>query len=252
MAIFLIKPVASDTPDSPDKWQPMDFIGIRDDDAVLGNKEAPPNIYLLRVPGISAEDAKGYIEEWRHRVTYSVLNSNVSADRYRIRLESDRVSVSGKNGLTGATNFIERWGGNVVSANNTGIVFNITIFDAATSNAFWDRDVSGVVFVETSYNPETGDHQIEIQGAPYSEQQIRTAVDAVGGVFVAPSSFVVSRGTIRAAFQEDVRERVEASRFARRRWAISEAGVTALENAGGDLTVTPTQFLNNITDRLSE
>lgn len=252
MARFLIKP-----DDSPNNgvWKGATFVRVEEDGYEWGNKEGPPNFYRINVPGVAKEDAVQYLEEWRHMPVISILQQDLQIDTYRLRLTSDRVSLTGKNAFSEIQigGFFSDWGATNVVVTNASVTFDISVYDAITSPRFWDADdLTGVVFVETLFNSSTGDHLVEVQDSPFSVERMRAAVLGRGGAVVPPNSFVMNRSAARQRLMDDIEERISNIRYANRHWYIKASGMAALQAAGGELTITPTQFLNNVADGLEE
>lgn len=255
MAEFLIKASDSPVPDSSGKWHLSRIVVIQEDGHEWGGKEAPPKFYIIKVPGVSKESATQYLEEWRHNVTLNIVSSNPSTDEYRIKVITDRVSVSGKNSFKPETveEFITRWNGAIVSIINHEVVFDISVYGAICSSQFWDTDaVSEVVFVETSYNQSTGDHVIQVQSSPFTNAQMKHAVERRGGLVIPPDSFSMNRSIARQLLENDIEEAINNVSYDRRRWYVTASGMSALQAAGGIVTVTPAQFINNIADGLDD
>lgn len=254
MAEFLIKAEDSQVPDGPGKWYAARIITVQEDGHEWGAKEGPPKFGLIKVPGIAKADAEQYLEEWRHNTTISIIGTDQSSDSYRLRLSSDRVSLSGKNAFnqTQIENFFTDWNANVVNLQNDRVTFDISVYGAITSPRFWGADVTGVVFVETEYNESTGDHLIQIQDSPFSNEQMRAAIESNDGTVIQPDSFIMNRSVARQKLSDDIEDRIRQITYDRRRWYITAAGMSALQAAGGILTVTPAQFVNNIADGLDD
>lgn len=254
MAEFLVLAADAPVPDGPGKWYAARIVTVQEDGYEWGGKEGPPKFGIIKVPGVSKADAEQYLETWRHNTSISIVASDPVADAYRVRLTSDRVSQSGQNAFSQEQieNFFTEWGATIVQWRNDSVTFDIAVYDAITSPRFWGADVSQVVFVETDYNQSTGDHLIQIQESPFSPQQMRSAVESNGGTVVLPDSFSMNRSIARQKLTDDIEERIQSISYARRRWYITAAGMSALNAAGGVITVTAQQFINNIADSLDD
>lgn len=254
MCELLIK--ASDAPvaDGSDKWYSAFIVFIGEDGHVWGSAETPPDFYILKVPGISKASAQQYVETWRHNPTYSIVNSQPATDSYRIRLTTDAVSVSGKGAITRAQveSFFTRWNATVQSTTSNSVTFDISIYAALTSAGFWGRDVSGVTFSETQYNQATGAHLIEVVSPQITEQQIKFQCEENGVSYVSPRSFIGMRADVRTQMQNRIASKFREIQIANRRWYVSQAGMTALQNAGGIMTVTPAQLVANLRDGFAD
>lgn len=254
MAEFLVTAQDSPVPDSAGKWYAARIVTVQEDGHEWGGKEGPPKFGIIKVPGVSKADAEQYLEEWRHNTSLAIVASDVQADSYRLRLTSDRVSQSGKNAFAREQieNFFTDWGATIVQFRSNSVTFDISVYGAITSPRFWGADVSAVVFVESQYNEQTGDHLVQIQESPFSLEQMRNAVVAHGGTPVPPDSFIMNRSVARQKLTDDIEDQIRAITYARRRWYITATGMAALNAAGGIITVTPAQFLNNVSDALDD
>ena len=252
MAELLIKATDSPVPDSAGKWYAARIVYVGEDGHQWGGREAPPDFYILKVPGISKADADQYLQEWRHGITYSVVNSQPALDGYRIKATSDAVNSQGKGTITLAQveAFFTKWKATIQSSTADSVTFDISIFNALTSQGFWERDLTGITFTETQYNQSTGSHLIKVTGA--TSEQIQQQCQMRGVAYVAPSSFLATRAEARQMFEEDIASAFREIMVERRRWYISAAGMTALQNAGGILTVTPAQAIANLVDGFAE
>lgn len=254
MAEFLIKAEDSLVQDGPGKWYAARIVTVQDDGHEWGGKEGPPKFFIVKVPGITKVQAEQYLEEWRHNTSINIVASDQATDSYRLRMISDRVSISGKNSFSEAQigQFFADWNATIVNFQNDRVTFDLTVYGAITSNRFWGRDVAGVVFLETGYFQATGDHVVLVQDSPFTQEQIRQAVEANGGTSIAPNSFVMNRSVARQALTDDIESRVKDISYARRRWYLTASGMAAAQAAGGIITVTPQQFIANIADGLDE
>lgn len=252
MAEFLVLTQDSPVPDSAGKWYAARIVTVQEDGHQWGGKEGPPKFGIIKVPGVTKADAEHYLETWRHDTTVNIISSDQVSDTYRIRITSERVSVSGNGALVRdqIETFFTEWGASIVGFTNNSVTFDISVYDAITSPRFWGADVSGVVFVQSDYNQSTGDHLIQIQSSPFTNAQLRAAVEQNGGTVIPPDTFSMNRSVARQKFTDDIQERLRDINIARRRWYITAVGMSALNSAGGILTVTPQQFLNNIADSL--
>ena len=97
MAILLVKVADNNVPDAPGKWRAGQIVAAVEDDHVFGTAEeiAAGNFYHVKVTNRTASQVEAYLSEWRHNPTITQV-ANQGNNR-RIRVESDMVSVSGKN-----------------------------------------------------------------------------------------------------------------------------------------------------------
>ena len=256
MAELLIKAGDSLIPDSDSKWYAARPIVVMPDGHEWGADEGLPSFYLIKAPGVSVANVETYLEEWNHAPTIDVVGSDQKVDGFRIRINSNRVSVSGKHKLTLAQveNYITGWGGSVVGVTNESVTFDITIFDAITSPNFWGLDsMADIAFAETLYVQSTGTHTVQVLASPYTNKQMSNVVQGKGGEIIYPDSFSLTRALVRKHFEADITSKLRALRYDRRRWYVSAAGMSAMASAtDGVLTVTPAQLVNNLVDGLTE
>lgn len=254
MAEFLIKAEDSPVADGPGKWYAAHIVTVQEDGHEWGAKEGPPKFFIIKVPGIAKADAEQYLESWRHNTAVSIVASDQASDSYRLKLTSDRVSNSGKNAFNRdqIEMYFTGWNAAIVNWRNDSVTFDISVYGAVTSPRFWGVDLTGVVFVETEYNESTGDHLIQVQQAPYTLEQMRRAIEDNGGTIVPPDSFIMNRSIARQKLTDDIEDQIRQITYDRRRWYVTAAGMSALQSAGGILTVTPSQFVNNIADGLED
>ena len=252
MAEFLIKAQDAPVPDGAGKWYAARIVYVGEDGHTWGGEEGPPKFYIIKVPGVSRDDALQYTQEWRHDTAMNIASSNLATDTHSIEITSSMVSATGQNAFTAAKvqTFFERWGATNIVVADALVTFDIAVFDAITSQGFWDVDVSGVVFSETDYDQGTGEHTVQIVSSPYSNAAMASKVREKGGAVVPPDSFIMTRAVAREELTNDIRERIERALHARRRWYVKASGMAALQAAGGIMTVTPAQFVNNISDGL--
>lgn len=253
MAELIIKAQDAPVADSGGKWYAARIVAVVEDGHVYGSSEGPPDFFILKVPGISKQDAEAYLQEWRHNITYTVVNSQPAQDGYRIKATTDAVNTQGKGAVVKAQvqAFFNKWNCVIKSNTSNSITFDVSIFGALTSEGFWDANVSGLTFTETTYNQSTGSHLIEVGPGP-SDAQIQQKCAEKGVAYVTPRSFLATRKEARDMFQEDIARLFRDIMVERRRWYISAAGMTALQNAGGILTVTPAQAVANLVDGYAE
>jgi len=254
VAEFLIKAQDASVPNSSGKWYAARIVMVEEDGYVWGGKEGPPKFGIIKVPGISKASSVQYMEAWHHKTNVSIITHDVPSDTYGLRIDSERVSVTGKNAFTlnQIENFFTNWNAVVADVQDSEILFTVSVYDAITSPAFWEVDVSSIVFKETSYDEVTGDHVVRIQQSPYSDAHMKERIETQGGVVIPPRSFSMHRSKAWIAFNADIKFKLEQPGYDRRRWYVTAVGMAALQAANGIITVTPTQFLSNIADGLDD
>lgn len=254
MCELLIKAADAPVSDGAGKWYAATIVFIADDGHSWGSAEGPPDFYILKVPGVSKVSAQQYVETWRHNPTYSIVNSQPAQDAYRIKLTTGAVSISGKGAITRAQveSFFTRWNAVIQSTTADSVTFDVSIYAALTSAGFWGRGVSGVTFSETQYNQATGSHLIEVISPQITDQQIQFQCEENAVSYVSPRSFIGMRADVRSQMQNRIAAKFKEMQIANRRWYVSQTGMTALQNAGGIMTVTPAQLVANLRDGFSD
>jgi len=246
MCELLVKAQDSTAAESAGKWRAGRIVAVMPDGHEWGDKEGLPDFYLIKVPGVTVDAAKAYLAEWNHDPAFELTASQVSTDSYRYKMTSSAVAAGGKGTITlsQVRNFFENWGASIFASTSDSVTFEFTVFDLATSNKFWSKDVSAITFTD---DYDQTDHTILVGAGPTDEQIERNCL--INDVeYVAPRSFKVTRNQIRQAMQADINAALQRVMVDRRRWYITGAGMTALANNGGVLTVTPAQLVNNLRD----
>lgn len=246
MAEFLVKAQDSTAQESDGKWRAGRIVVVMPDSHEWGLKEGLPDFYLIKVPGVTVSDAKQYISEWNHAITYTQDAHQASTDGYRYTLTSSAVAAGGKGSLTltKVQNFFDKWNATIQSNTSNSVTFDVSIYGLATSTGFWGKTAT---FNETSYNEITGEHIIEVITPEITDAQIKRNCLINEVEYIAPRSFKVTR-SIRQAMREGIERTFNNVVVDRRRWYVTSAGMSALANNNGVITVTPSQFVNNIRD----
>lgn len=237
-----------------------DIIEVRASGTPLPGATSP--FVAVEIPTVPIAAWEQYNSPWHLEVGFEVVAQNVSIDGFRIRLYSETT-----NGVMGAVTkdqaeaFINSWGGTVFSFGANEVVFDIKIYDALVSAAFWDeiRDdlFPQIVFSELSYDSETGLHRIE---ADYSALSINptaierylirrhmTAVSHANRVLV----FDGDRTLARTEFQNDLKEKLRRL-VAKKRYRVSDAVVDYIVSQGGHLETDAATLLTYIKDKVTE
>jgi len=247
-------------------WKKGYVVEVFEDGKPYVNPPTAPFV-ILEVTGVTKAQAEQYMASWTRVVDYSVIARNVPQDGWRLEIKSTNPNVSGKGHLTRAMveGFIQRWNGSVAAFVNNSVRFDISIYLVATSEKFWGRNVSSIVFSETSYNQTTGVHRISANYGAVAvppgvtldefEEQFARAVTEHGGTVVSNSGGVIvfdlNRDTVINAFRDDVKESV-TNTVCRRQKYLDPAFVDAIIAAGRVMTVTGAQVLGYVRDRLVE
>lgn len=234
-----------------------DIVEIRATGSGFGGKE-PDAFVLAEVPDTPMTDYEGYNDQWKRNIDFEVVNQDVAQDGFRLRLFADN-----NNGSLGAITkdeveaFINSWGGTVHSFGSNEVVFDIRIYDALVSTAFWEIDIPNVVFDELSYDQETGIHRIEADYSALGNNPtyVERYVSRMGLDIVSHANKVLTyyadRAVVRQAFEDDIKEKAR-KRIARRRYHVSEAVVDNIVSQGGTTTTDITTLMSYVQDKITE
>lgn len=216
---------------------------IMPDGHVWGSKEAPPDFYIVKVPGVSVDTARTYLEEWHHRPAFELLISDTVTDTFSYRMTVGASTTKGGLTFAQVENYFTRWGCVVTDHDRTSVTFDANIFALATSQGFWQKNLTGISFSD-SYNGTR--HEITVTGAPSAAIERLCKVEQV--TYVAPNKFRINRNQARQKMRDDIYQKFESIVIDRRRWYLSPAAMSALESNGGIMTVTPAQLTANLRD----
>lgn len=217
-----------------------DIVEIRASGTPFGGRE-PEAFVLVEVPDLPMADFENHNRSWDLELGFEVVAQDQAQDGYRLRL----YSANANNGLGEISRenveaFINSWGGTVHSVATNEVIFDIRIYDALTSSAFWEIQTiaDNVVFSEISYDQATGIHRIQadytaLQNNPtYVERYVSgmnlTIVSHADRILV----YDAARSVVRAAFQNDMKEK-SRRRVARRRYCVGSGVVDYVVNQGG-------------------
>ena len=218
----------------------------------------PDDFIMVEVPGLPVAAFDDKSDPWQQSLAFEVVSRD-NMDVYRLRVYSDNT-----NGMVGAVArdkveaFISSWGGTIVSVGPNEVVFDLAVYDALTSNEFWEFDISGVVFEVQDYDSATGVFRISadysgtaINNTTYVERRaMRQGVTVVSHadkvlIFEATSSEIVDR------IRDFIRNKAE-TRNARRRYYFSEAVVDHIVSLGGTITTDVATVESYIKDKMAD
>jgi len=204
-----------------------------------------------------------YNQEWRKIIDWEFVGHDYEQDGHRLRIytKPEVVSASGLNSLTRdkVESFLNKWGATVHSIAANEVVFDAIVFNAIKSDGFWGRDVSLFGWSETAYNQTTGMHTVELDYSNYPTLNPDIIIQKItdrGGEIVEtiPNKIVfdIERSVVFDAFKLDVKERLEAMPYSRRKFKVPEQYVQMALDAGGTLEITQQQFATYIYNRLND
>lgn len=258
MAEFLIK---SDSETAAQRYWRGDIINVYED----GRITEPPasGMVVVKVPGLDVPTAELQNEEWWFRLGFTILTSDLPNDTFTIKAEATEYNPnSGVGKLTQGKieNFLQKWGATGISFASSAVTFSIKILDAIKSTGFWGgADVTGLTLNEISYTQATGTHRCRVNytNSALTAQQLKDAIAQVGATFVSENignktiTFDVTRQNVQDQFYADVKRRTEGM-IVRRKYHISEAAMTAIEAAGGYVTVSLAEYNTYWKNKLTE
>lgn len=194
---------------------------------------------------------------WEAVFGWETQSQDLATDTYRMRLYNAAASsAEGAVTLAQVTEQIEEWNGTVVGVEDGGVVFDISIYDALSSQGYFDIPVGSVVFQEISYDQGTGVHRVS---ADYSALQnnptyVERYLMSQGFTLVSHQDRVVvyegDRTVVRQKFQDELESEIAFRVANGSRYYVNEAVVAAIESAGGALRdVTPAQIQQYVKDR---
>jgi len=243
-----------------------DPVVIMGDGHEWGNKEGLPKFVLLKIPGVSKVEFVEHIKSWYRRIQYSVIGSNLSIDGHRIKIEATEVHIgTGEGRITRdmVESFLNKWNATVFSTATNEVVFDIAIFDAIKSEGFFGGlDLFDLIFTEIIYTKGTGVHRIEID---YSAKTFENTDERDSFAKALRRNFTLidndfatrvitvetDRDTVRGAFQEDVRRKVEVPLVCRK-FHLPSSVMDVIMAAGGIYGATQAQYLSYIRNKMVE
>ena len=249
MTILIVKQSDNPVAAGPARWLKGEIVGAVEDGHTFGSAEIPSagNFYHITVTDRTAAQVNNYLDGWRHEPT-SNIDTNDGNGNYRITITSTGVSSSGKNAVTKVQMdaFVDKWQGVYVSHTNSTYTFDITSYQAATSPGFWNTDLSSTFFADEGF--AAGTQQVQLASTNIPLAQVASAVAAKGGTVLDNDSFSIDATVLYTEFKDDIESAWRAIDFKRRRWNISDAGMTLLSNASGVMSVTAAQVLPYLED----
>lgn len=228
---------------------------------VWGGLEGLPDFVQL---DISDADDPASIEdrasEWQQILDWDVVNSDLLVDGHRLLIWTTNRRGDGLGDITEAQarNFLEQWGAsNIVVGSRpsgaAGVRFDITVFAAATSRGFFERDLTGFVFSELTYTQVTGIHEVRLTYPAGLNHDAVVAEVAAKAVVLTSNpgprrvDYLVTRMGMLDVFKARMKQELEAS-VKRRRWYFDTAAVDQAIAVGGHVTRTLSQAQADLVD----
>ena len=233
-----------------------DIIEIRASGSPFSGKE-PEKFFLVEVPEVPMDDFLDYTKSWERLLDFEVVAQDLSIDGFRLKLFS--ALTNGAAGIITKAEveaFIQSWNGAVFSWGANEVVFDIAIYNALISPAFWEFDVSGVVFSELSYVQATGVHTIQMdysaidKNPTYAESYVRSKGLTITYHDQKILRYEATRTIARSIFQDDLKEKSRKA-VTRRRYYLASAVVDYIVGQGGTITTDKATLLNYINDKVA-
>jgi len=231
-------------------------VEVRHVDDGYGAAEVPPNFVRIKLSDGFLSDLEQYGGRWERNVDWQVVSHDTVLDVFELRIFSTNPGLSNVGAITlnEVSSIVLDWNGTIISNTTNEVVFDIGIFNAIKSFAFWQlAAVNAVTFNEISYDQATGTHRIS---ADYSltgarpknvdelvRQKGATIVSHSGKIITFDITTSVVTAQIKTYFKDKLKKVV-----LRRRFSIPIANVDTAIAAGGEITVTLAQLQANIID----
>ena len=236
-----------------------DIVNIRADGTPF-NGQQPDYYVLVEVSGEPMTDFEGHNLAWEREIAFDVVASDPAQDGFRLRLYS-ATENTGAGAITKEEidSYITAWGGTIVDYGANEVRFDITIYGALTSSAFWEIPTiaENVVFSELSYDSSTGVHRIQADYSALGNNPtyVERYVKRMGLTIVSHQDRVLTydadRSVVRDAFEKDLKEKGK-KRVAKRRYHVSDSVVDTIIANGGTYTTDKATLLNYVTDKVVE
>ena len=232
-----------------------DIVEIRATGTPFGGKEVAAFV-VAEVHDVPMTDFIDYNKSWDLDLGFAVVAQDTSIDGYRLRLFSQLISgVMGIVSQADVDQFIQSWGGVVHSVDVNEVVFDVTIYNALVSAAFWEVDVSQVVFTELAYDVATGIHRIQADYSALANNPtyVERYVAGMGLSIVSHANKVLvydaDRAVVRDAFQRDIQQKAKKT-IARRRYHVGSGVVDYIITQGGQVTTDRATLVSYIQDKV--
>jgi len=232
-----------------------DIVEIRATGTPFAGKEV---VYFVvaEVPDVPMTDFIGYSKPWNLELGFEVVAQNTAIDGYRLRLFSELISgVLGIVSPAAVEQFIMSWGGTIHSTAANEVVFDISIYAALTSAAFWEIDVGQIAFSELSYNETTGIHRIQADYSALANNPtyVERYVAGMGLSIVSHADKILiydaDRAVVRDSFQRDIKQKASKT-IARRRYCVGSGVVDYIVGQGGVVTTDRATLESYIQDKV--
>ena len=217
-----------------------------------GAAEVPPLFVRVNVDTL-LENVEDYTGAWVRAVDWSVVDSNLTTDTFR--LDIGATNPGGGQGnlpLSDIESVLSDWSFAVQSVAGNSIVADINVYDALVSRGFLGDLVDAMTFTELSYTG--GVHRIQVDYSAIT-RQISKAVDQTirdkGGTIVSHTGKVCVYEMSRADATNKLKAALQAAgnrEITKRRYIVAEAIIDQALSGGGDVSLSLATLQANITD----
>jgi hypothetical protein len=226
-----------------------------------GYKEGLPYFCAINVTDASVAEVEAMIvstfsekslnQSWVRQIDFSTVNNNPTIDGWRIKVFATNPGFSNLAGITRTMveNYLNKWNAEVFSAATNEVIFDVAIYEDASSNpgsiqseGFWGVVLTDVSFTETSYVEETGIHTVEADYSlsSFSSERVQQRIEERGGEVISDVfsvvTFTIDRVDIFKWFQHEVKEAVENTIY-RRQFRIPEITVDYIIANGTEIVI---------------
>ena len=248
----------------------------------------PKDFIVVKVPGITLEEAgvSDHRRAWKDDFDYKVVATRPAKGEFDVRIFERNAGAISQNAVAGVKatkirNYLLAWGCSNFGLMATDASFTFSLWDAIRSANFWGLQVThfaGLSFALDGYVPATGIGTVTVtvnQGAwgPFETQdgeltrpmtqleieafigeRVNQKVTERGGTVTAVAypafTFEIERSDILTRFRADVKRRLEQV-YMRHQYGISQADHDAIVAAGGIVTMTRSEFLGKLIDKMA-
>lgn len=199
---------------------------------------------------------------WHRAIDWEFVAHDWPADAHSLRVfTKEGVSASLKGAITReeVESFLNKWGAEVLEISPNSVTFAATVTDAIKSEGFWGMVPPAGVLTETAYDQATGTHTMRLNYAtiPLTVGRLAAIITENGCVVTShkPAKkyalFTCGRDNVFSQFKMSVKQAIDGQ-FSLRRWRLPAAAMQMIIDAGGSLTVTKSQVMDAIKNRLDD
>ena len=241
-----------------------DVVEVRESGAPRGALEGLPTFVIVECPEVTKAQVLDRMESWRTVLDWGVVARDLALDGWRLRLFVTNPGTLNRAPVTLAQvqGWLEGWNGAIVSAATNEVRFDVSVYGAATSDAFWGASgVAGLGFAEMSYDQGTGVHRLRVDysvmigegshRSVLSLVQSRNATNIIQDESLSLIEFDILRTLVTGSFKAELKAALERV-HKRRRWYFTAAQVDVAIAAGGVIQVTAAQLAAAAKDAMED